>query len=144
MDPAVAAYLDAIRKPVRRRDAETMIPLMRRATGQEPHMWGSIVGFGTYHYEYASGRQGDAPAAGFAARSAATTVYVSDGVAAHTDLLERLGPHTTGVACIYLKDLSAVDQEVLETIVARSYRALTEGTYRMRAREGGTPGRASS
>lgn len=143
MDPAVAAYLEAIRKPVRRRDAETMIPLMRRATGQEPQMWGSIVGFGRYHYEYQSGRQGDASAAGFAARSVATTVYVSDGVGAHADLLERLGPHTTGVSCIYLKDLSAVDQEVLEAIVARSYRALTEGTYRMRAREGGRSGRAS-
>jgi hypothetical protein len=137
MDPTVAAYLDAIRKPVRRRDAETMIPLMRRATGQEPRMWRGIVGFGSYHYEYASGHQGDAPAAGFAARSAATTVYVADGVGAHADLLERLGPHTTGVGCVYIKDLTAVDHDVLEAVVARSYRALTAGTYRLRAREGG-------
>jgi hypothetical protein len=138
MDPDVQTYLDGIAKPNRRRDAETMIALMRRATGQEPQMWRRIVGFGHYHYEYESGRQGDAPAAGFAARSAATVVYVSDGVGAHAASLERLGPHTAGVACIYLKDLTAIDQQVLEAIVGQSYRTLSTGTYRKRAREGGT------
>jgi hypothetical protein len=63
-------------------------------------------------------------------------VYVSDGVGAHAKLLERLGPHTTGVSCIYMKDVSAVDLTVLEQIVARSYAALTAGTYTTRAREG--------
>ena len=110
---------------------------MRRATGEEPRMWGTIVGFGQYHYKYASGREGDSAAAGFAARKTATTVYVADGVAAHADLLERLGPHTTGVACIYMNDLTAVDLDVLETIVSRSYAALTADTYTLRAREGG-------
>jgi Domain of unknown function (DU1801) len=137
MDAAVGGYLDAISSPMRRRDAETMIELVRRATGEAPRMWGSIVGFGTYHYKYASGREGDAPAAGFAARKAATTVYVSDGVGAHGELLARLGPHTTGVGCIYLKDLTAVDVDVLERIVATSYATLTTGTYTKRAREGG-------
>lgn len=111
---------------------------MRRATGEEPQLWGSIVGFGNYHYKYASGRQGDAPAAGFAARKAATVIYVADGVGAHAGLLAELGPHTTGVGCIYVKDLAAVDLGVLESIVARSYAALTSGTYTKRAREGGT------
>jgi hypothetical protein len=60
-------------------------------------MWGTVVGFGQYHYRYPSGREGDAPAAGFAARKAATSVYVSDGVGAHADLLKELGSHTTGV-----------------------------------------------
>jgi hypothetical protein len=100
-------------------------------------MWGSIVGFGQYHYKYASGREGDASAAGFAARKTATTVYVADGVGAHAELLEELGPHTTGVVCIYLKDLTAVDRRVLETIVSRSFAAVTAGTYTKRAREGG-------
>jgi hypothetical protein len=135
--PDVRAYLDGISSPRRRRDAETMVELMRRATGEEPLMWGSIVGFGRYHYEYASGRAGDSAAAGFAARKAATVVYLADGVGAHTQLLERLGPHTTGVGCIYLKDLDAVDVGVLETIVSRSYTTLTAGTYTGRAREGG-------
>ena len=100
-------------------------------------MWGTIVGFGHYHYKYDSGREGDMPAAAFSARKAATTVYVSDGVGAHAELLERLGPHTTGVGCIYMKDLTAVDLDVLETIVSRSYAALSAGTFTKRAREGG-------
>jgi len=137
MEPGVPEYLGGISSPERRRDAETMVELMRRATGEEPQMWGSIVGFGRYHYRYASGREGDTAAAGFAARKAATTVYVVDGVGAHVELLEQLGPHTTGVGCIYVKDLTAVDLEVLETIVSRSYAALTAGAYTKRAREGG-------
>lgn len=128
MEPGVRSYIDGISSPTRRRDAETMVGLMRRATGEEPRMWGTMVGFGHYHYKYASGREGDTAAAGFAARKAATTVYVVDGVGAHADLLEQLGPHTTGVGCIYLKDLTTVDLEVLETIVSRSYAAITAGT----------------
>ncbi len=100
-------------------------------------MWGTIVGFGEYHYKYESGREGDSVAAGFSARKAATTVYVADGVGAHAELLERLGPHTTGVGCIYMKDLTVVDLDVLETIISRSYAAITAGTYLKRAREGG-------
>lgn len=138
MEPDVRDHLGGIPSPTRRRDAETMVELMRRATGEEPRMWGSIVGFGQYHYKYASGREGDTAAAGFASRKAATTVYVVDGVGAHAELLEQLGPHTTGVGCIYVKDLTAVDLGVLETIVSRSYAALTAGMYTKRAREGGT------
>lgn len=137
MDPSVKAYLDGISSPTRRRDALSMVELMRRATGEEPQMWGSIVGFGQYHYQYASGRSGDAPAAAFSARKAATTIYVVDGVGAHAELLARLGPHTTGVGCIYVKDLSTVDLDVLEAIASTSYTTLTDGTYTKRAREGG-------
>jgi hypothetical protein len=79
---------------------------------------------------------GDAPAAGFAARKAATSIYVADGVNAHAELLERLVPHTAGVGCIYVKDLAAVDLDVLEQIVARSYTSLTSGTYTKRACDG--------
>ncbi len=138
MHAAVRDYLDGISSARRQRDAETMVDLIERATGQEPRMWGSIVGFGEYHYRYESGREGDAPAAGFAARKSATTVYVADGVGAHGDLLQGLGPHTTGVGCIYMKDLTAVDLEILAAIVARSYATVTAGMYLQRAREGGT------
>ncbi|MPZ25507.1 MAG: DUF1801 domain-containing protein [Micromonosporaceae bacterium] len=137
MDNAVETYVNAVRSKVRQRDAETMIELMRRATSQPPRMWGSIVGFGEYHYRYASGREGTAPAAGFAARQAATVVYLSDGVGAHTDLLARLGPHAARVGCIHVKDLSTVDLKALEEIVAKSYANLTSGTYTKRAHEGG-------
>src|SRR5690606_32412218 len=99
-------------------------------------LWGtSIVGFGTYRYRYASGREGTAPAAAFSPRKAATTVYLPDGIGAHAERLEKLGPHTTGVGCLYLKDLTAVDLGVLEQIIDQSYRTLTAGVYRHRARE---------
>lgn len=135
MNVELQTYLDSVAAPKRRRDAETLVELMERVTGEEPTMWGSIVGFGEYHYRYASGREGDAPAAGFAARKAASTVYVSDGVGAHADLLEKLGPHTTGESCVYIKDLQQVDLDVLEAIVARSYAAVTAGTFANRAHD---------
>jgi hypothetical protein len=81
-------------------------------------MWGSsIVGDGTYHYRFPSEREGDAPAAGFSPRKAATTVYLSDGVGQHLALLERLGPHKGGVGCVYLKDLSDIDLDALEQLI---------------------------
>jgi hypothetical protein len=126
----------------RQRDARTMLDLMGRATGEQPVVYGTGVGYGSYHYRYASGREGDAPAAGFAPRRSALVVYVVDGVGAHAALLDKLGPHSTGVGCIYIKDLEQVDLAVLEQIVARSYATLTKGTYTLRAREGGQdPGR---
>ena len=131
----VGAFLDTIAHPVRRRDAATLLELMARVTGETPKVQGKAVGFGSYHYKYASGREGDAAAASFAARKAATTIYVMDGVAAHADDLERLGPHTTGVGCIYIKDLGEIDLDALERIVARSYATLTAGTFGQRARE---------
>ncbi len=137
MDDPVRDHLASVRSARRRADAETLLDLMRRVTEQEPSMWATVVGFGSYHYRYESGREGDAPAAGFAARAAASTVYLPDGVGAHRDLLERLGPHTTGVGCLYLKDLGQVDLTVLEEIVRTSYAAVTAGTFGQRARESG-------
>src|SRR6478735_5189430 len=96
-DADVAAFLAAVESPVRRRDAGQLAALMTRVTGEQPRMWGpSIVGFGTYHYRYPSGRQGDMAAAGFSPRKAATTIYLPEGVGAHADLLAALGPHTLG------------------------------------------------
>ena len=136
-DESVQEFLAGIEHPKRRRDAETLLEMMGRVTGEKARLSGTIVGFGTYHYKYQSGREGDSGAAGFSPRKAASTVYVPDGVSAHTDLLERLGPHTPGVGCIYIKDLEAIDLEVLEAIVARSYATVTAGTYTLRARDGG-------
>jgi hypothetical protein len=135
----VATFLDGITPARRQRDARTMVDVMGRVTGRPAHLWGRIVGFGAYHYRYASGREGDAPAAGFAPRKAALVVYLSDGVGAHADLLARLGPHTTGVSCVYLKDLGQNNLPILEQIVARSYATLTAGTYEGRARDSESP-----
>jgi hypothetical protein len=134
VDPG--AYLDAVTPAVRRRDADTLRDLMERVTGEPPRMFGaSVVGFGEYHYEYAGGHSGDAPALAFAPRKAATTIYLPDGVGAHEERLAALGPHTTGVGCLYLKDLERVDLAVLEQILRASWAAVTSGTFGQRARE---------
>ena len=134
-DDSVDDFIDRIGHEKRKRDSRVLVDLMRESTGEEPRMWGSIVGFGEYHYRYASGTEGDAPAAGFAPRKSAMTVYLNDGVDAHTDSLEQLGPHTTGVGCLYIKDLEEVDLAKLRQIVATSYQALSAGTYTQRASE---------
>jgi hypothetical protein len=135
----VHTYISAVTSAVRRRDADTLLELMTRITGEPARMWGpSIIGFGTYHYHYASGRQGDAPAAAFAPRKAAMSIYLPDGVGAYADQLGRLGEHTTGVGCLYIKNLDAIDLAVLEEIISRSYRTVTAGTFGHRAAESGT------
>jgi hypothetical protein len=130
------AYLDGVTPEKRRRDAEKLLELLARVTGEPPQLWGSIIGFGQYHYKYESGREGDVAAASFAPRKAATTIYLVDGIGRYEQQLERLGPHTTGVGCLYVKDLDKIDLSVLEDIVGESYRNLTRDTYTLRAREG--------
>jgi hypothetical protein len=136
---AVLAHLETVASEVRRRDADTLLELMARITGEEPRMWGpSIIGFGSYHYKYASGREGDAPAAGFSPRKAATSVYLPDGIGTYAKQLAHLGEHKTGVGCLYLKDLAKIDLEVLESIITESYRAVTAGTFGQRAADSQT------
>jgi Domain of unknown function (DU1801) len=136
---SVRNYLDRVTPEKRRRDAETLLTVMARATGESPKLSGSIIGFGQYHYKYASGREGDTAAAAFAPRKAATTIYLMDGVERYKEQLQRLGPHSTGVGCLYVKDLAEIDLSVLEAIVVESYRNLTSDTYGLRAREGAGP-----
>lgn len=125
-DADVSAFVAAVKSPARRRDAETLLGIMERVTGLPPVMWGpSIIGFGEYRYRYGTGREGVMAAAGFSPRASSSTVYLADGFESHTDLLARLGPHTTGASCLYLKDLTTVDLAVLEELVAASYAAVT-------------------
>lgn len=123
--------------PLRRReDALVLLDLMGRITGQAPRMFGpSIIGFGEYDYRYASGRSGISPAVGFSPRNTATTIYFADGVSRYEDELAKMGPHTTGVGCVYIKDLTKCDLTILTQIVGECYRRLTKDTYRLRARE---------
>ena len=124
-DRSVAEFLSAVADPRRRADAETACALMTEATGAEPAMWGpSIVGFGTYHYRYASGREGDWPAVGLSPRKQSLTIYLSAGFDGYEELLGRLGPHSTGKACLYVKRLADVDQGVLRELVAAGFRHL--------------------
>src|SRR3712207_1545690 len=109
VDASVQAFLETVTPERRRRDAATLLALMARVTGQPPRLWGSMIGFGEHHYRYASGREGVTFPVGFAPRKAATTVYLWDGLADRSADLLRLGPHTTGKACLYLKAVDQVD-----------------------------------
>jgi len=98
----------------KRNDSYELIKLMQSVSGHKPHIWGpSIIGFGSYHYKYASGHEGDAPMLGFSPRKAAISLYVFTGLEKHKHLLEGLGKFKMGKACIYIKKLSDIDQEKL-------------------------------
>jgi hypothetical protein len=115
---SVAAFIDAIQDEARRSDAKALVKLMQKAAGEKPKMWGpSIVGFGSYHYVYDSGREGDMPLIAFSPRKAATVLY---GLGGSKALLPKLGKHTTGKGCVYIKKLADVDQKVLETMAAKA------------------------
>jgi Domain of unknown function (DU1801) len=120
-DASVAEFLAAIPDERRRADARHVCDLLTKVSGVEPRMWGdAIVGFGERHLSYASGRELDWFEIGFSPRRQNTTLYLTDGVEPHQDLLDRLGKHTTGVGCVYLKRLSDVDNDVLTELVTRS------------------------
>lgn len=98
----------------KRKDSEELIGLMEKVSGFKAKMWGpSIIGFGTYHYKYASGHEGDAPLLGFSPRKAAISLYVSTGEPGQEELLKDLGKFTMGKACIYVKKLSDINQDCL-------------------------------
>ena len=120
-DASVDDFLDGVADD-RRADARALAALMTRATGEPPAMWGpAIVGFGGYHYRYESGREGDACRVGFSPRKAALTLYLGTGHPLRDDLLARLGRHTTGKGCVYVKRLADIDLAVLEELVAASF-----------------------
>ena len=109
-------------------DTAALCKLMTKATGAQPTMWGSsIVGFGLYHYAYASGRTGDWLTVGFSPRKANLTIYVG-GLDEYADLLAALGPHTTAKSCLYLKRLSDVDASILAKLVQARFKALNGKT----------------
>lgn len=135
-DPSVQEFVQSIPSLKRRQEAETLLAIFERATGESPRLSGSALVFGEYDYRYASGREGTAPAAGFAPAKAAITIYLLDGVGAHKSTLERLGPHKAKIGSLAIKSLDSVDLAVLEQIVTRSFATLTAGTYELRAREG--------
>jgi hypothetical protein len=121
---SVAGFLDGLPDEQRRADAHRLCALMREITGDPPAMWGtSIIGFGTYHYRYASGREGDAPLAGFSPRSQHLVIYlVGEFGKRHQSVLARLGPHKTGKGCLYIKRLDDVDDDALRELIDRSAR----------------------
>ena len=122
----VGDFVASVDKPGRRADARTLVELMARVTGEPATMWGpSIIGFGRYHYRYASGHEGDAARVGFSPRSAHLVLYVG-GFPDYELLLGRLGKHKRSKACLYLNKLADVDPGVLEEIVRRTYAVTDE------------------
>ena len=124
-DGDVNEFLDAVENPRRREDARRVLELMREVTGEPPKMWGSsIVGFGSYHYRYASGREGDWMITGFSPRKQNLTIYIMPGFSEFAGLLDRLGKHKTSKSCLYLNKLEDVDQEVLAELVRESVKVM--------------------
>jgi hypothetical protein len=118
---SVKEFLDKVPDERRKKDARAVSALMEEVTGEKPAMWGaSMVGFGSYHYKYASGQEGDWPMVGFSPRKDRLTVYIMPGFQDYGDLLEKLGPHKTGKSCLYIKSLNDVHLPTLKTLVRQS------------------------
>jgi hypothetical protein len=126
---SVDDYIDAVDDERKRDDSRVLVKIMSKIAGAKPKMWGpSIIGFGTYHYKYDSGHEGDAPVAGFSPRKAALTVYIMRGFAKDDDLIAKLGKHKATKGCLYIKKLDDVDVKVLEELVKQSV-AFVKKTY---------------
>jgi len=121
---SVTEWIDALPDEVKRADAKALVKIMRRATGEKAKMWGpSIIGFGSQHYTYETGREGDMPLAGFSPRKSAFALYGLTGFADAGALLDKLGKHATGKGCLYIKKLADVDQKMLEELVLKAVAA---------------------
>ena len=124
---SVKEFIDAIADEHRRKDARTVAALMQDVTGEKPAMWGtSMVGYGAYHYRYASGQQGDWPLVAFAPRKDSLTVYIMPGFQEYGALLEKLGPHKTGKSCLYIKSVDDVHLPTLKALVRQSVRHMKQ------------------
>jgi hypothetical protein len=122
-DASVEAFLNAIDNDTRREDAFAVLKMMQSVTRLPPCMWGpSIVGFGRYHYKYASGHEGDMCLIGFSPRAQALTIYIMPGFQRVAPLMKKLGRHKTGKGCLYIRSLRDVDTAVLKTLVTDAYR----------------------
>ncbi|MEN3327242.1 MAG: hypothetical protein V7638_2049 [Acidobacteriota bacterium] len=125
----VKEFLNEISEPERRADCFAVAQIMEGISGEKPKMWGpSIVGFGSYRYKYASGREGDWPMMGFSPRKKDLTLYIMIGFEKHADLMEKLGKHSTGKSCLYIKRLSDVHIPTLKKLIKIGLRDLKEYT----------------
>ncbi len=125
---SVSAFLKGVEDPTRRKDCEAVRKIMREETGSRAAMWGeAIVGFGSYHYKYASGREADWMLCGFSPRKQNLTVYIMAGFSKYEALLKKLGKHRTGKSCLYIKRLEDVNLDVLRELIRQSVTHLRSG-----------------
>lgn len=126
---SVEKFLGAVKDDQTRKDCQAIVKMMQKATGAAPKMWGpSIVGFGDYHYRYASGREGDWFLTGFSPRKGQLSLYIMSGFRRYPELMKKLGKYKTGVSCLYVKRLADVDTKVLNELILESVRHLKK-TY---------------
>lgn len=116
------AFIEAVEHKKRREDSLVVMDLMERITGEKPVMWGpSIVGYGSYHYKYASGQEGDWMMTGFSPRKQALTIYIMPGFKRYDELMSKLGKYKTGKACLYINKLEDIDFKTLEELIQLSF-----------------------
>ncbi len=131
-DLSVTEFLDGVTDTIRRQDCYTILNLMEEVTGYEPKMWGdSIVGFGSYHYRYASGREGDMPLTGFSPRKQNLTIYIMSGFEHYELLMAKLGKFKTGKTCLYINTVADIDLLVLRELVTESVRQINRTQRRL-------------
>ncbi|WP_093043432.1 DUF1801 domain-containing protein [Thalassobacillus cyri] len=119
-DHSVLDFIENVESPKKREDASQLLDIFTETTGYQAHMWGtSIIGFGSYHYKYASGHEGDAPLVGFSPRKAKISLYFATGDD-NEELLKDFGKHTKGKACVYINKLADVDVDVLKKLIHQS------------------------
>jgi hypothetical protein len=124
---SIEEFLNTITDEKKRNDSFTLIKLISNITGFEPKMWGSaIIGFGSYHYKYGSGHEGDSCIVGFSPRKQSITLYLMGGFHINKELIEKLGKHKTGVGCLYINSLDTIDVNILEQIIYNSAKTLLE------------------
>ena len=124
---SVVNFLKGITDEQKRRDCFALLDIMKQITKTQPKMWGSsVVGFGSYHYRYESGREGDWFLTGFSPRKQNLTLYIMAGFEQYDELLKKLGKHTTGKACLYVKRLEDVDLPTLKNLIRQSVRHMTK------------------
>ena len=120
-DTSVAAFIADAEPEERREECEALCGLMSRVTGEPAKMWGkAIVGFGSYHYKYASGHEGEAALVGFSPRKGALSIYIMQGFSAYPEIMKNLGKYKTGKSCLYVKKLDDIDLKLLQKLVKES------------------------
>lgn len=124
---SVAAFIAAVADETRRADAKKLDKMFRDITGEKPALWGpSIIGYGSYHYKYESGREGEMCRTGFSPRKANLVLYILPGFKDYAPLLKKLGKHKTGKSCLYINKLADVDEVVLRDLIAKSWAWMNE------------------
>jgi hypothetical protein len=127
----VEDFLNAVKHPTRKADGFELLRIMKEITKKKPVMWGpSIVGFGSYHYKYESGREGDMPIVGFSPRKASLSLYIMPGFEEYEDILGKLGKHKIGKSCLYINKLADVDISVLKELIEKSVEHMETKGYR--------------